>query len=206
MATYCFNNLNKLNNEHQFYHVYNTRNRDRLRPYHHRNSLIEKSFLVQAPIIWNDILDNVPNITNSPSLSSFKKKYKTYLLSWTFLVSAFSQRRTMHSNCDSLCPLNCMQITLFTYKPHFPYLYSLSFPIFPTMTSMSLLAHLHQSLLLPFHPCPQIVPFSFLTFFIVLCIYVLHTYILPSMWSISVLSLFFLLFFDYLPLWYYALG
>ena len=81
LATYCFNNLNKLNNEHQFYHVYNTRNRDRLRPYHHRNSLIEKSFLVQAPIIWNDILDNVPNITNSPSLSSFKKKYKTYLLS-----------------------------------------------------------------------------------------------------------------------------
>ena len=80
LAKYCFLNIGNFTEDLLAHHHYNTRNRERLRPRAHNHSLFEKSFLYQAPIIWNEIADNCPNILTATSLSSFKKKYKSYLL------------------------------------------------------------------------------------------------------------------------------
>ena len=80
LGKYCFANINKITNDLNVPHLYFTRHRNRLRPYAHNHSLFERSFIYQGPRIWNEIQDNCPNIINSTSLSLFKNKYKSYLL------------------------------------------------------------------------------------------------------------------------------
>ena len=60
-------------------HDYNTRNRDSLLPNQVRRTVCEHSLLVAGPNIWNSIPINIQNAT---SRSSFKKRYKNYLLSF----------------------------------------------------------------------------------------------------------------------------
>ena len=79
LAKYCYKKIDSLNNNLRVYHAHNTRNRNRLRPYAHSHTLFERSHIYQAPLIWNDILENCTNITNAPSIFSFKKRYTSYL-------------------------------------------------------------------------------------------------------------------------------
>ena len=62
-------------------HQYPTRHRARLRPTIHKHTLYEKSFLNQAPELWNEIshhlqLENLNNLT----ANQFKWKLKQVLL------------------------------------------------------------------------------------------------------------------------------
>ena len=79
LATYFFKNKNLLafRNPHQ----YQTRNRDRPRPERHHTTLYEKSFMYQATIVWNGLLNHGPNGMTTLSLPSFKRHLKQYLLS-----------------------------------------------------------------------------------------------------------------------------
>ena len=62
-------------------HTHLTRHRLRLRPPQHHTSLFQRSFLVQAPMFWNTVVENYPpNILSSNNLKSFKKKLKSYLI------------------------------------------------------------------------------------------------------------------------------
>ena len=80
LAKFCFVNIDQLNEDLNVHHHHHTRHRNRLRPISHNHSLFERSYIYQAPSIWNEILENCPNIINAPSIASFKKKYKSYLL------------------------------------------------------------------------------------------------------------------------------
>ena len=62
-------------------HTYQTRQRNRLRPPLHSNTLYEKSFLYQAPIVWNEFTTQIhPDIFTITTPNSFKNKIKRYLL------------------------------------------------------------------------------------------------------------------------------
>ena len=62
-------------------HDYQTRRRDRLRPPIHNNSLYQKSFLYQAPMIWNELTNILPpDVFNSLSSNSFKNIIKRHLI------------------------------------------------------------------------------------------------------------------------------
>ena len=79
LASYAYKNRDKFNNL-IAQHNYQTRRRNQLRPIRHRTSQFEKSFVYQAPIIWNDLITNHQQIADSPSIKSFKASYKRYLL------------------------------------------------------------------------------------------------------------------------------
>ena len=62
-------------------HDYRTRRRDRLRPPIHRTSLFEKSFLYQAPLIWNELSHLFPpDVFTHLTANSFKNRIKKHLL------------------------------------------------------------------------------------------------------------------------------
>ena len=62
-------------------HNYPTRQRDRLRPPLHNNTLFEKSFLYQAPQIWNEITKHfTPDVWTTLTVNTFRKRVKKYLL------------------------------------------------------------------------------------------------------------------------------
>ena len=62
-------------------HDYRTRQRDRLRPPIHRTTLYEKSFLFQAPLIWNELVNLFPpDVFTSMTANTFKNRIKKYLL------------------------------------------------------------------------------------------------------------------------------
>ena len=80
LALYFYKNKNVLLPHLQGHHPYGTRYRDRPRPARHSITLYQKSFIYQAPIVWNELLDSAqPNITNAQNLSIFKRKLKHYL-------------------------------------------------------------------------------------------------------------------------------
>ena len=80
LGIYCFKN--QTNFHHLMgQHNYRTRRRHDLRPVIHRTSFFEKSFLYQAPIIWNEINTINPELRRSASLNKFKRSYKLRLLS-----------------------------------------------------------------------------------------------------------------------------
>ena len=81
LGKYCFTNIDILTDNLNVHHEYNTRHRNRIRAQAHNHSLFERSFIYQGPRIWNEIQENCPNIINSASLTIFKRKYKSYLLS-----------------------------------------------------------------------------------------------------------------------------
>ena len=80
LATYCYNNKHSFDNLRAQHH-YPTRHRNCLRPIVHRTSLLRKSFIYQAPVLWNELNTSCPNVCNSSSINSFKRKYKEYLIS-----------------------------------------------------------------------------------------------------------------------------
>ena len=59
-------------------HSYDTRNRNELLPDRARLTITQNSIYVAGPSLWNTIPEQ---IKNSPSRNSFKRQYKTYLLS-----------------------------------------------------------------------------------------------------------------------------
>ena len=78
LGIYCYKNRDSF--DHLLAaHNYPTRNRNRLRPVRHRTSQFKKSFIYQAPIIWNEINTQIPEIDNIGSLAKFKHKYKNLL-------------------------------------------------------------------------------------------------------------------------------
>ena len=79
LAVYCYRNKNNLNHL-MAQHDYFTRHRNQLRPAIHRTSHFEKSFIYQAPIIWNDIVSNQHHIAESPLINIFKRRYKSHLI------------------------------------------------------------------------------------------------------------------------------
>ena len=79
LAIYVYKNINSLSSRN--HHHYPTRNRHRPRPIRHLTTLFEKSFIYQAIKVWNELLDHDPNVMTCPSLSSFKRHLKQYLLS-----------------------------------------------------------------------------------------------------------------------------
>lgn len=79
LAIYCFNNRNSFDDL-RLQHQYATRHRNRLLPVIHRTTLYKKSYLFRAPELWNELNEILPNITNSISINSFKRKYKNFLL------------------------------------------------------------------------------------------------------------------------------
>ena len=81
LAVYFFKNLNLLLPNLQGRHQYGTRNRERPRPLRHSKTIYQKSFIYQAPVVWNELLDSAqPQITNTNTLSTFKRKLKQYLV------------------------------------------------------------------------------------------------------------------------------
>ena len=81
LAVYFYKNLNSILPGLQGNHPYGTRNRDRPRPLRHSITIYQKSFLYQAPIVWNELLDSPePNIINEARLPIFKKKLKHLLI------------------------------------------------------------------------------------------------------------------------------
>ena len=81
LAVYFYKNKHKILPTLQGHHHYDTRNRERPRPIRHSKVIYEKSFVYQAPIVWNELIDrSEPNITNSATLGIFKKKLKQYLV------------------------------------------------------------------------------------------------------------------------------
>ena len=78
MGTRFFKNPTKYAVPLEIHHQHNTRNRNQLRPARFTTTLMRNSFLIQGPTIYNEI----PNeIKQSTSVSSFKWKFKKYLLS-----------------------------------------------------------------------------------------------------------------------------
>ena len=62
-------------------HQYITRNRYKLRLPNRNKASFEKSFIYQGPKIWNELVENCPpDIINAPSIHSFKRRLKKYLL------------------------------------------------------------------------------------------------------------------------------
>ena len=80
LGLYFYKNRLTLLPELQGHHHYPTRYRERPRPEIHSCSIYEKSFLYQAPKLWNELIDNIPTICTAVSLQSFKKQLKRYLL------------------------------------------------------------------------------------------------------------------------------
>ena len=80
LGIYCFKNKAKFNNLLPR-HNYSTRNRNLLRPIKHRTTHFEKSFVYQAPRIWNDIYTINPALLHSNSVMIFKRKYRINLMS-----------------------------------------------------------------------------------------------------------------------------
>ena len=78
-ATYMYKQRKNNNYNNTPVHSYQTRNQHKLRIPGHRLTLFTHSLMYLGPKTWND----VPLcIKNSNSLSSFKVKYKKYLLSF----------------------------------------------------------------------------------------------------------------------------
>ena len=62
-------------------HNYLTRHRHILRLPQHRLTRTQQSFVVQAPLIWNEIITNYPpHIKDATTLRAFKRRLKNYLL------------------------------------------------------------------------------------------------------------------------------
>ena len=81
LAIYFFKNSHSLLPSLQGRHHYGTRHRDRPRPVRHSKTIFQKSFVYQAPIIWNELLDRANAlISNSVNLKCFKRKLKQYFL------------------------------------------------------------------------------------------------------------------------------
>ena len=81
LAIYFFKNRATLLPHLRHHHHYHTRNRNRPIPEHHHRTIFEKSFVYQAPIIWNELLNHNPNFADINSLNLFKRRTKQYLLS-----------------------------------------------------------------------------------------------------------------------------
>ena len=80
LGIYCHNNKNNFNHL-LAQHDYLTRQRNQLRPIRHRTSHFEKSFVYQAPILWNELNATIPNLQNINMIKKFKVLYKKLLLS-----------------------------------------------------------------------------------------------------------------------------
>ena len=61
-------------------HNYTTRNRNRFRLPGHNTALFERSFLYEGPRLWNVLIDQCPLAVSAPSLTSFKRRLKRFLL------------------------------------------------------------------------------------------------------------------------------
>ena len=79
LGMYCYKNKAKFNHLVPS-HNYATRNRNLLRPVKHRTTHFEKSFVNQAPRIWNEIYVVNPHIINSNTAVIFKRNYKLILM------------------------------------------------------------------------------------------------------------------------------
>ena len=82
LAQYIYKNRNVILPPLLPNHNYQTRNRQKVRLPERNNVLFEKSYLYQGPKVWNILVENCPtNVLNAPSIHSFKRKLKKYLLS-----------------------------------------------------------------------------------------------------------------------------
>ena len=82
LAIYFFKILNSLLPNLQARHDYLTRYRDRPRPAAHHRTIYERSFIYQAPIVWNELMNAGSTfIHNSLKISTFKRHMKHFLLS-----------------------------------------------------------------------------------------------------------------------------
>ena len=81
LGCYVFKNKDALHNLYIPAHRYNTRRNNLLRLPSHKTDIFTKSFIYQAPIMYNFIANNCPNILESPHLFSFKRQFKKFLLS-----------------------------------------------------------------------------------------------------------------------------
>ena len=81
LAVYFFKNKDSILPDLQARHAYLTRFRHRPRPARHHRTIYEKSFIYQAPIIWNELIDaGFPFPHNLRNLNTFKRHLKQYLL------------------------------------------------------------------------------------------------------------------------------
>ena len=79
LAVYFFKNQATILPALQAHHTYETRHRNRPRPARHHHTIYEKSFIYQATVVWNELLDRAqPIIINSKSLDDFKRNLKQY--------------------------------------------------------------------------------------------------------------------------------
>ena len=74
LGLHCYKNRDKFNYL-LAVHNYPTRLRNQLRPIMHRTSKFEKSFIYQAPILWNQINTQLTDINNLNTIQKFKRKY-----------------------------------------------------------------------------------------------------------------------------------
>ena len=81
LAIYFFKNLNSLLPNLQAHHNYQTRFRNRPRPIRHLKSIFKRSFIYQAPIVWNELMDGDQTFNpNSINLPMFKRLIKHQLI------------------------------------------------------------------------------------------------------------------------------
>ena len=80
LGLYCFKNKNNFDHL-QARHNYPTRQRNQLRPIRHRTSQFEKSFVYQAPLLWNELNNTIPDLININMIKKFKRIYKKSLVS-----------------------------------------------------------------------------------------------------------------------------
>ena len=81
LAIHFYVNRHALLPQLRSHHHYHTRNHNRPRPEFHSRTIFEKSFMYQSTKLWNELLDNAPNVCTAASLTAFKKRLKLYLLS-----------------------------------------------------------------------------------------------------------------------------
>ena len=81
LGVYLYKNIRTLLPELQYLHNHFTRNRHRSRPEHHNKTIYERSFVFQAPKLWNELLNHGLNINrNGTSLNAFKRLLNQFLL------------------------------------------------------------------------------------------------------------------------------
>ena len=80
LGCYVYKNKDSLYNALLPVHRYGTRTRNLLRVPFHKTDIFTKSFLFQAPILWNNMTNNCPHILESHNLIAFKRQFKNFVL------------------------------------------------------------------------------------------------------------------------------
>ena len=80
LGKYVYNNRNAILTPLIPNHGYPTRNRHIFRLPERNTALFERSFLYEGPRLWNTLMDQCPLAVSAPSVTSFKRRLKKFLL------------------------------------------------------------------------------------------------------------------------------